>query len=90
MNTDQFQGKWEQVKGQVKEKWGKFTNDDVTAINGKKDKLIGKLRERYGYTAEQAEEELGMFMKNCNCDSDSKVNVKNPDQIAKTESQPSR
>jgi uncharacterized protein YjbJ (UPF0337 family) len=71
MNLDQFEGKWEQVKGQVKEKWGKLTNDDMTIIHGKKDQMLGKLRERYGYTASQANSELGSFMKECcgSCDS---------------------
>ncbi len=71
MNIEQLEGKWEQLKGQVKEKWGKLTNDDITIIRGKKDQLVGKLRERYGYTMEQADRELGAFMKACNCASDS-------------------
>ncbi len=69
MNWEQVEGKWDQMKGQVKEKWGKFTNDDITAIHGKKDQLLGKLRERYGFSAEQANTELGTFLKNCECDS---------------------
>lgn len=81
MNWDQFEGKWEQVKGQVKEKWGKFTNDDITVIEGKKDKLIGKLRERYGYSAEQADRELGAFMKDCNCSSDGKSKTNNQPHV---------
>ena len=67
MNMDQFEGKWEQIKGQVKEKWGKLTKDDMTVIHGKSDQLIGKLRERYGYSAEQANKEMGEFMTACNC-----------------------
>ena len=45
MNSDQLEGKWEQLKGQVKEKWGKFTNDDMTIIKGKK-KAKNRARER--------------------------------------------
>lgn len=71
MNWDQIEGKWEQLKGQVKEKWGKFTSDDLTVIHGKKDQLLGKLQERYGYTTEQANKELSTFMKTCSCSSDS-------------------
>ena len=73
MNRDQFEGKWEQLKGQVKEKWGKFTNDDITAIEGKKDQLLGKLQEYYGYSADQANREFRAFMKDCKCASDNHV-----------------
>jgi uncharacterized protein YjbJ (UPF0337 family) len=55
MNTDTMQGKWKQMKGAVKQRWGKLTDDDLTALSGKKDELVGKLQERYGYTREQAE-----------------------------------
>lgn len=81
MNWDQIEGKWEQVKGQVKEKWGKFTNDDMTIIEGKKDKLLGKLRERYGYSAEQADRELVAFMKECNCASDGNLKSNNQPHV---------
>ncbi|MFL6354249.1 MAG: CsbD family protein [Bryobacteraceae bacterium] len=57
MNSDQFEGKWKQLKGQVKQRWGKFTDDDITALSGKKDELVGKIQERYGITREQAETE---------------------------------
>ena len=55
MNTDTMQGKWKQMKGAVKQRWGKLTDDDLTMLSGKKDELVGKLQERYGYTREQAE-----------------------------------
>lgn len=58
MNTDQWEGKWKQLKGSVKQRWGKLTDDDVTALSGKKDELIGKLQERYGITREQAQKEV--------------------------------
>lgn len=57
MNSDQFEGKWKQLKGSVKQRWGKLTDDDLTALSGKKDQLIGKIQERYGITREQAEKE---------------------------------
>ena len=57
MNWDQVEGKWKQMKGSVKEKWGKLTDDDLTYIGGTKDKLLGKQQERYGYSKEQAERE---------------------------------
>ena len=58
MNSDVFAGKWKQVRGQAKEWWGKLTDDDLEKIDGKRDKLIGFLQERYGYAREKAEEEI--------------------------------
>lgn len=57
MNSDQLEGKWKQVKGSVKQKWGKLTDDDINVIAGKRDQLIGKLQERYGFAREQAEKQ---------------------------------
>ena len=57
MNSDQFKGKWNQLKGSVKEQWGKLTDDDIATIDGRYDQFIGKMQERYGYTREQAERE---------------------------------
>jgi len=61
MNWDQVTGKWKQFKGQVKQKWGKLTDDDLDVIAGKRDQMCGKLQERYGYAKEQAEKEVDEF-----------------------------
>jgi uncharacterized protein YjbJ (UPF0337 family) len=58
MNSDVFAGKWKQVQGSMKEWWGKLTDDDVAKIQGNRDKLLGAIQERYGYTREKAEEEI--------------------------------
>ena len=63
MNWDQIAGNWKQFKGHVKEKWGKLTDDDLDVIEGKKDQLVGRLQERYGYSKEQAEKELKIWDK---------------------------
>lgn len=55
MNENELKGNWEQLKGRVKEKWGKLTDDDLDVIGGKKDQLVGRLRERYGQKQEDAE-----------------------------------
>lgn len=55
MNTDQIKGNWKQLKGQIKEAFGKLTDDDLVQIEGRKDVLLGKLQERYGITREEAE-----------------------------------
>jgi uncharacterized protein YjbJ (UPF0337 family) len=57
MNNDIFEGKWKQVRGNAKEWWGKLTDDDLDKVEGKFDKLIGLLQEKYGYTKQQAIEE---------------------------------
>ncbi|MBV8843238.1 MAG: CsbD family protein [Bryobacterales bacterium] len=62
MNSDQFEGKWKQFKGKAKEQWGKLTDDDIQMINGKRDTLIGKLQERYGYAREEAQKRADEWM----------------------------
>lgn len=62
MNWDQIEGQWKNVKGTIREKWGKFTDDDLEVIAGKKDKLVGKLQERYGMAKDKAEAELDKYV----------------------------
>ena len=54
MNWDQIEGKWKQVKGRAKEKWGKLTDDDLDIIAGKRDQLVGKVQEAYGISKAEA------------------------------------
>jgi len=63
MNKDIVAGKWKQAKGKVREWWGDLTDDDVTRINGKYETFVGVLQERYGYSRDQAEEEINRFMR---------------------------
>jgi len=67
MNTDTIKGQWKQLTGKVKEKWGKLTDDDLSAINGQKDQFIGKLQERYGYAKDRATREVDEFCDQCGC-----------------------
>ena len=71
MNMDQLEGKWEQLKGQAKAKWGKLTDNDILEIKGKRQELVGKIQERYGYAAEKAGKEVDRFLSDCDCGSDS-------------------
>jgi uncharacterized protein YjbJ (UPF0337 family) len=57
MNEDILKGKWLEIKGRVKEKWGKLTDNDLGAIEGKGEKLLGLLQKRYGYIRDKAEPE---------------------------------
>lgn len=62
MNQDQLEGKWDQLKGNVRENFGELTDDDVEQVKGKRENLIGKLKERYGDTKEQAEKKIDDFL----------------------------
>lgn len=58
MNEDVIQGNWKQLRGKVREWWGKLTDDDLDMINGKRDQLVGRLQERYGYSRDEATREI--------------------------------
>jgi uncharacterized protein YjbJ (UPF0337 family) len=62
MNKDILKGKWMQVKGDIRTRWGKLTDDDVDQIQGDAEKFMGKLQERYGWGREQAEREVTDFL----------------------------
>jgi uncharacterized protein YjbJ (UPF0337 family) len=62
-NTKVIEGKWTELRGKVKERWGKLTDDDLDRINGQYEQLVGLLEQRYGYAQEQAERETQEFMK---------------------------
>jgi uncharacterized protein YjbJ (UPF0337 family) len=63
MNWDQVEGKWKQVKGSIKERWGKLTDDDLDVIAGRRDNLVGKLQERYGIAREEAQKQSEAWLK---------------------------
>ncbi|MQA64699.1 MAG: CsbD family protein [Alphaproteobacteria bacterium] len=58
MNWDQIEGKWKQVGGAVKKKWGKLTDDELDQIDGNREILVGKLQEKYGVAKEEAEKQI--------------------------------
>jgi len=62
MNWDQISGQWREAKGKLRTKWAKLTDDDLEAINGKKDVLVGRLQQRYGHKKDEAEREVDSFL----------------------------
>jgi len=70
MNSDQLEGKWKQVKGTVKERWGKLTDDDVDVINGRSDQLVGKIQEHYGIAKDDAQRQVDDWLRPDSGDSD--------------------
>jgi uncharacterized protein YjbJ (UPF0337 family) len=61
MNWDQIKGNWKEFTGQVKERWGKLTDDELTVTAGHRDQLAGLLQKKYGLAKEKAEEEIDRF-----------------------------
>jgi uncharacterized protein YjbJ (UPF0337 family) len=58
MNWDTVKGNWKQMTGQVKEQWGKLTDDDLTVIQGQREQLVGRIQERYGIAKDEAEAQV--------------------------------
>ena len=64
VNQDILQGKWKQVKGQVKQHWGRLTDNQLDRIQGRNEELVGLLQENYGYTQAQAQQAVDDFIDN--------------------------
>jgi len=62
MDANILKGKWLQLKGSVREKWGQLTDDDVDKVGGNVERLVGLIQERYGYAKQQAEAEVDSFL----------------------------
>jgi uncharacterized protein YjbJ (UPF0337 family) len=58
MNRDEFEGNWHQLKGKIREKWAKFTHDELNQMSGKYEQFIGSLQKKYGHSRERAEQEI--------------------------------
>jgi uncharacterized protein YjbJ (UPF0337 family) len=61
MNWDQIEGQWKELAGGVKEKWGKLTDDELTEVGGKRDRLAGLIQKKYGLAKEAVEDEITKF-----------------------------
>lgn len=62
MNWDQVKGSWKQFKGQVKQRWGKLTDDELDVIDGRREELLGKVQSHYGIAKEKAQQEVDEFI----------------------------
>jgi len=61
VNRDRIEGKWKQFSGTVKERWGRLTDDRLSMVAGKHDRLAGKYQEQYGINREEGERQLREF-----------------------------
>ena len=58
MDWNRVEGNWKQAMGKVKAKWGQLTDDDLTEINGNRERLEGKIQERYGIARDQVRRDI--------------------------------
>jgi uncharacterized protein YjbJ (UPF0337 family) len=58
MNQDRLEGRWKQLKGKVKEQWGKLTDDDLDVIAGRRDQLLGRIQQRHGLARQDADRQV--------------------------------
>jgi uncharacterized protein YjbJ (UPF0337 family) len=64
MNWDRVEGNWKTFKGQVKQQWGKLTDDDLDVINGKREELLGRIQNAYGMSRDDADRQIREWEKN--------------------------
>lgn len=62
MNDDTFKGQWTQLKGKVREQWGKLTNDDLDQVQGQGEQLVGRIQERYGLAKDDARRQVNEWL----------------------------
>jgi uncharacterized protein YjbJ (UPF0337 family) len=63
VNEAILKGQWMQLKGKVREKWGKLTNDDLDEIQGRAQQLVGRVQERYGIARDEAERQVNEWIR---------------------------
>lgn len=86
METQQLKGDFNQLKGQIKQTWGKLTDEDLTRLEGGAEELIGKVQKAYGYTRERAQQEFNKFKRdNPNLFRDNRENINQETRMAGTQ-----
>lgn len=73
MNKEQVEGKAQKLKGKIKQTWGKLTDNDIMLLDGKRDQFLGKLKDHYGLTKEEAEKKVKALETECGCGTSSKA-----------------
>ena len=68
MNWDEIAGKWKELSGQARAKWGKLTDDDWQMVMGKKDQLVGRIQHRYGVARDEAEKQADQWAAQVNAE----------------------
>lgn len=68
VNQDILEGKWKQLRGKVKQQWGRLTDDQLDQISGRAEELSGLLQEHYGYSVARAQQEVDDFTERANRD----------------------
>jgi uncharacterized protein YjbJ (UPF0337 family) len=63
MNWDQIKGKWHEVKGSIRAKWGELTDDEVEQLDGNREKMVGTIQQKYGVAKEEAEKQVDEWAK---------------------------
>jgi uncharacterized protein YjbJ (UPF0337 family) len=63
MNWDEISGKWKQFTGSAKQRWGKLTDDDLDYVGGTRDRLVGRLQEKYGIMKDEAEQQADDWLR---------------------------
>ena len=62
MNWDRIEGNWKQFKGDVLKQWGELTDDDLDVVAGEREKLVGRLQDRYGIAKDKAERQIDEWL----------------------------
>jgi uncharacterized protein YjbJ (UPF0337 family) len=68
MNWDRIEGNWKQLKGRIRETWGKLTDDEFEKIAGNREQLVGRLQQSYGIARAEAEKQIDAFQSRCERD----------------------
>ena len=76
MNWSHMEANWRQLRGKIREHWGKLTDDELDVIAGRYDQLAGKVQERYGTTTEEAAKQLNAFARTCSLEERSRAQRK--------------
>jgi uncharacterized protein YjbJ (UPF0337 family) len=63
MNWDQIKGKWHEIKGSIRAKWGELTDDEIEELDGNREKMVGKIQQKYGIAKEEAEKQVDEWTK---------------------------